>query len=356
MGLIQAISSLARRSPSPPPLNAVLDRIEDLVRRNRHLEALRYGLEHAARLDEVSLWLRLDHLRMESMVEITAASSARSDWPPQLDDPFPGAGSPPEVDARALDGEVLGGAIQNHGSLIVRNVLDATTCARLRDEIDTIWDACTAYYAKGLTEPEGTDYVPFPLPADAPLAHGRQWTQASGAVWAVEAPHTFENLISLYRRRGVMDAIAGYLGEQPVLSVGKTVLRRNDPNCGGDFHQDGAFMGADIRVVNVWIALSDCGVDAPGLEVVGRRLPELAPTGTEGAMFHWSVGRRMAEQVAAPASIVTPVFRAGDALVFDQLMLHSTYVTPAMTQRRYAIESWFFAPSSHAENQVPIVV
>ena len=31
-----------------------------------------------------------------------------------------------------------------------------------------------------------------------------------------------------------------------------------------DWHQDGAFLGKGIRALNVWVALTDCGVDAPG--------------------------------------------------------------------------------------------
>ena len=37
-----------------------------------------------------------------------------------------------------------------------------------------------------------------------------------------------------------------------------------------------------------------------------------------------------------------PVFAPGDALLFDELLLHRT-AAAARTQDRYAIESWFFA-------------
>ena len=38
-------------------------------------------------------------------------------------------------------------------------------------------------------------------------------------------------------------------------------------------------------------------------------------------------------------------FRAGDALLFDHLLLHRTAVGPGMTRERYAMETWLFAPS-----------
>ena len=45
-------------------------------------------------------------------------------------------------------------------------------------------------------------------------------------------------------------------------------------------------MGVGIRSLNIWLALTHCGDDAPGLDVVARRLTELVPTG-EGA-FAWA--------------------------------------------------------------------
>ena len=53
--------------------------------------------------------------------------------------------------------------------------------------------------------------------------------------------------------------------------------------------------------------------------------------------------------------VVLPEFAAGDALMFDQLTLHRTGILPTMTRDRYAIESWFFAPSRYPHDQVPLV-
>ena len=51
-----------------------------------------------------------------------------------------------------------------------------------------------------------------------------------------------------------------------------------------------------------------------------------------------------------------PLFAPGDVLLFDHLFLHRTASEPTMTDTRYAIESWFFAPSAYPEKQVPIVL
>ena len=50
-----------------------------------------------------------------------------------------------------------------------------------------------------------------------------------------------------------------------------------------------------------------------------------------------------------------PIFEPGDALLFDDFFLHQTGVSPGMTQQRYAIETWFFAPSTYPHDQIPIL-
>ena len=44
-----------------------------------------------------------------------------------------------------------------------------------------------------------------------------------------------------------------------------------------------------------------------------------------------------------------------DVLLFDDLFLHRTAADPTMPRRRYAIETWFFAPSAYPEGQIPLV-
>ena len=62
-------------------------------------------------------------------------------------------------------------------------------------------------------------------------------------------------------------------GERPLISVQKTTLRKADPSVRGAWHQDGAFMG-EVRSLNLWLSLSRCGDEAPGLDIVPRRLDE----------------------------------------------------------------------------------
>ena len=91
-----------------------------------------------------------------------------------------------------------------------------------------------------------------------------------------------------------------------------------------------------------------------GLDIVAGRLHDLAPRGTEGAWFDWSVGDSVARSLAGGAEIMRPIFEPGDAILFDDMNLHRTAVTPEMTHERYAIESWFFAPSHYPDAQIPV--
>ena len=120
-----------------------------------------------------------------------------------------------------------------------------------------------------------------------------------------------------------------------------------------EWHQDGAFLGRETRTINVWLACSTCGIDAPSLDLVARRL-DLVETGTGSAAFSWSVAREVGDRVGGD-DIVRPVFAPGDAILFDHFNLHRTGVAPGMTRARYAIESWFFAPSTYPVDQVPIL-
>ena len=95
-------------------------------------------------------------------------------------------------------------------------------------------------------------------------------------------------LMELFEDTGIAALIEAYFGERPALSANKCTLRRVPIDTNTNWHQDGAFLGRDVRSLNLWLALSPCGVDAPGLDIVPQRFDEILPTGTEGAL---STGR-----------------------------------------------------------------
>jgi len=278
----------------------------------------------------------------------------RPDWPPEFADPFPDETGLPVIDATTLTPEVLGGAILHHGALWVRGLIDRDRAALLRQDIDKVLAARDAFRAGAPVEETTPWYVHAPM--DPSLAASRDWVEGGGA-WTADSPRMLFDLIDLFEERGVIDVIAATLGERPALSIGKSTLRRVANTTDTDWHQDGAFLGDYVRTVNCWLTLSDCGVDAPGLDVVARRLPYVMQSGSHGAYFDWSVGPGMIELLKqGGAPVMSPVFAAGDALLFDHLMLHRTGVRPGMTKSRWAIESWFFAPSNFPMEQAPLVI
>ncbi len=149
--------------------------------------------------------------------------------------------------------------------------------------------------------------------------------------------------------------IAEYLGEPPAVSAQKSTLRKASPGTPGAWHQDGRFLG-EVRAMNVWLSLSHCGDTAPGLDLVPRRLEDFVATGTDGTFLETQVSAAVAEEAAGDAGILRPIFEPGDALLFDELFLHQTASDPSMPDDRYAIESWFFGPSSFPDGYVPLAV
>jgi hypothetical protein len=336
-----------------PAATAALQEAEGLVEAGRVLDAVRLLTRANRASGDPAIEVRLVELRHRAFTELPDTSPYDT-WPRTLPDPFPDTvGAPPEVDLEGLSSDVLGGAIVNHGCLLVRGFLDPDAVGRLIATIDRAFDACDARN-DGVPLSETVPwFAPFSAPGHTLTFGERWWVRNGEGVWTADSPRALFEVLEEFDRRGLGEILAGYLGEPPALSVKKCTLRRVPVETGTDWHQDGAFLGQGIRTVNVWLALTDCGEDAPGLDLVPKRLP-LVETGSEGAQFDWSVGPGVVERVAGPDGVMRPRFGAGDALLFDERFLHRTGVSEGMTRSRYAIESWFFAPSHYPDPQIPL--
>ncbi len=260
-----------------------------------------------------------------------------------------GAGLP-EVPPRELDAAVLRAGILEGGCLLVRGLVPEDEAVRLADEIETTFQARETLRAGGSPPPGYYEEIDPEPPFDF---QARSWVGDSGGVAAVDSPRMLFEMLETFERAGLRRVIAEYLGEEPVISFQKCTLRKAEPTSGGEWHQDGAFL-SNPRALNVWLALSHCGDDAPGMDIVPRRLEEIAPTGTDGALFNWSVSQGVAEKLAGEAGIMRPIFERGDVLFFDDLFLHKTAADPRMPNPRYAIESWFFGPSGYPPDYSPL--
>lgn len=333
-----------RRAADPERALLEADRLFARGEMRRAIDVLTQAnrLRRDARLDE-----RLVSMRFDAFAQTDwSAVHARPPHPP-LDvcppDLFPGVGIP-EIAGTDLSVERVRSAVLVHGSCLVRGLVD-------RDRVDMLVGDVDRALAAYDTSVGSTSLTAAP-PWFVPFGHEagrieRKVRRDVGGVLAVDSPPALFDVIETFESVGIGRVVREFLGEQPALLAKKWTLRRvaHDSRESG-WHQDGAFMGADIRSLNVWLSLSHCGDDAPGLDVVARRLDEIVPTGTDGAYMDWTVGPAMVERVAQ-GSVTRPIFEAGDALIFDHMLLHRTAVVAAMVRDRYAIESWFLAPSTY---------
>jgi hypothetical protein len=335
-----------------PELPRVLKRAERLAARGDFRRAIDVATAANHTLRAPELERRIMVWRANAFPTMNR-SGGPSSWPQSFADPFPGLRGVPEIDLADLSVGVLGGAFQHHGSLLVRGLTTPEQAENLRVGIDQALKAREVVKDGGSADEIGSWYAETPL--NTATSAERGWL---GSLWMADSPRMMYEFLELYEKNGVTRIVSEYLKEPLTLSIGKSTLRRVEPvGPPHDWHQDGAFLGKQVRTVNVWLSLSDCGVDSPGIDIVGDRLPGVVQTGSHGARLHWTVGAGLVDDlVQAGTPIVTPVFRPGDALLFDQLMLHRTAVRPEMDKVRYAIESWFFTPSTFPMEQGPLMV
>lgn len=295
----------------------------------------------------------------EAMVALRHAAFAELDrrpgrpsWPPAFDDPFPGEAGIPSAAHADLTAAVLGGALTHHGCLRVDGLLSEDEAARFRQHIDEAFAARERAEAAGSADDVGPAFVPFDV--GQAKAHG---FGADGYVRTVDSPGALRELAATFARTGVTAVVTDYLGERPSMIANKWVLRRSPTGkIGTDYHQDGAFLGEGIRTVDCWIALSHCGpgTGRPAIDLVARRFPGIIPS-PDDAAFPWSLTEQAVHDAAPDAPVLSPVFAPGDAIFFDELLPHRTTVGLDLTTR-YAIESWFVAPSSYPARHEPVVL
>ncbi len=342
MGLLQRLKgrnggAVGVAEAVPASLPELLEQIEELSARNR-----------AHR--DVGLDRRILRLRHRAGIRLIADPPPRPDHVAPAAEGLRDGSGLPEVAPAELTAARLRAGILKGGCLLVRGLVPEDEASRLADEIEKTFRAREAVRSNQAPPPGYYEEIDPEPPFDF---KARGWVGDSGGVAAVDSPRMMFDMLETFERAGLRQVISEYLGEDPVISFQKCTLRKAEPTSGGEWHQDGAFL-SNPRALNVWLALSHCGDDAPGMDIVPRRLEEIAPTGTEGALFDWSVSQAVAEELAGDTGIMRPIFERGDVLFFDDLFLHKTAADPRMPNPRYAIESWFFGPSGYPPDYTPV--
>ena len=276
-------------------------------------------------------------------------------------DPFPEVfARPPEAKAAELSADLLRRAIKHHGCLLVRGLIPTGQADELRVTVDRQF-AAREQHLRG-EAPDATTpwYVPcarWDATAPEKAKALRLFNDRTRAVHVADSPRALFQVVDALEGSGVFEVVSEYLGERAALSVQKTMLRRVPPEARPAWHQDGSFMGAQTRAVNVWVALSSCGegTDAPGLAILPRRID----VSIRGEVFDAKIVFNADEFETARNGLepVRPTFAAGDALLFDELLAHANGGgQPGQKRNRYALEAWMFAPSAMPSSYIPIRV
>src|SRR4029077_12625924 len=115
----------------PTNVSTVLDEASALQHEGRHFEAVDLLAEANRHQPDAQIEQELVVARHLALHELEAGPGL-PEWTRVLPDPFPDVqGRPPEVTAAELTGELLGGAIVNHGCLLVRGLLSTESAAQL---------------------------------------------------------------------------------------------------------------------------------------------------------------------------------------------------------------------------------
>lgn len=347
-------------SPSAAPLDHAShhrDRLEEadrLVAAGRALDAV--DLLHAANVadPDPDVERRLAVLRHQAFGELDRTPGFPV-WPVPIADLDPTEPAHiPMIAPSELTADAVRRAITAHGSAYVPGLLDAETVATFVAGIDRVLAIRKEMEGRPLDD-HSSWLASLPLPPEQAATLARKWVAGDGGALMCDSPKLLDLVFATYERVGLHRVLTEYLGERPVLSANKGTLRRARTDGKTDWHQDGNFLGRDLRALNVWVTLTDCGVDAPTMDLVPKRFETIVESGTGGAIFDWAVGPEVVDRLAAEAPVVRPVFRAGDCMLFDDMCLHRTALSPDFVNTRHALESWFFAASAYPPGQVPLV-
>jgi len=326
---------------------------ENLVAEGRYFEAIDTlnAANRESRDPQIERELRdLRHLAGINLLEIAPENPQYPE--PAAEVPARGEQSRcPEITPDELTPEVVRAAFLEAGCLLVRNVMPEERALALAADIDHSF-AVRDKLGEGEADPEG--FYDEIEPREGFYVAEREWVEEGGGVLAADAPRMLFDMLDAMEQSNLRWVIEGYLGEKPAISAQKCTLRKAMPEIPGGWHQDGKFMGEDVRSINVWLSLSRCGDVAPSMDIAPTRLDYFVQPGGEGTTLDFQISDKSAAEAAGDVGIVRPIFNPGDALLFDHVFLHQTGSDPSMPNPRYAIESWFFGPSSYPENYVPM--
>jgi ectoine hydroxylase-related dioxygenase (phytanoyl-CoA dioxygenase family) len=115
-------------------------------------------------------------------------------------------------------------------------------------------------------------------------------------------------------------------------------------------HCDGPILSKHTYSINFWVPLVDCGVDAPGLQLVPGPFEPLQKLLKHDWQTNFVDHERELEMQEFYSTErdggkrFIPHLRKGDVIVFHNWIVHGSYSTPQMTKPRTSFELRFNAP------------
>lgn len=321
--------------------------VDELIAEGRLLDAIAALTDLARKSRDPDIEERLVLLRRDAFHELDGVLG-REPWPPVVDDPMPGYEGLVEVEANELTPDLLAGGIQHHGSILVRGLIDDASASRLRQDIDRAFEGLEAY-RRGVPVTETRPwFVPVPLHSDRParFVDLRRKIGDGAKVVPADSPGTMFDVIEMLEACGWRDLIQQYFGTRPVLTENKwSLFRYPYRKTLSGWHQEvSVFPPKPLRTVNLWLALSPCGEHAPGLKVFPKRVNAVIPTKHN----YFPDPAALAKHLETGTPVV-PLFEPGDALLFDEMTIHGSHFVEGMSETRYSMETWFFAPGACPE-------
>jgi Phytanoyl-CoA dioxygenase (PhyH) len=296
---------------------------------------------------------RILELRHWAGARMAGESKESSPYPDPDYSGLPEPGVVPETTLSDATPEMIRGALLQNGCLLIRGVVPREVAESLAADIERAYEIRAAVHESRANGDANGWYEEFEPDAPYFSTVNREWIGDGGGLLAADSPVMHAKMLAAFSEAGLGDLIDAYLGEAAAISDQKCTLRKTPPSAGRGWHQDGSFMG-EVKALNVWMALTHCGDDAPGMDIVPKRIDEILPAGTEGTEISIQIHEDIAREAAGDGGVVRPIFEAGDVLLFDEMFLHTTAADAAMPNTRYAIESWFFGASAFPEDYVPI--
>jgi hypothetical protein len=348
-----------KNSPAQPATTATIDRPPEPVEGlPDSLEEIRAEIEALSednrRAPDHRVERRLVALRHAAGIHLIDGASGDAAFAAPAVEALGPAEPLPEIAAADLSAELIRAGILRDGCLLVRGLVAREDAMALAGEIDRA-------FAERDRGEAGETMTPGYYEEFRPTARyggevfGRPWIKQGGGLLAADSPMLNFRMMEMFRAARLREVVSEYLGEPALISVHKTTLRKADPSVPGAWHQDGFFMG-EVRSLNLWLSLSRCGEEAPGLDIVPRRLDSYVATATEEAALDYTISQQRVEEAAGETPVIRPIFEPGDALFFDEMFLHQTGSDPSMPKPRYAVENWFFGGSGFPDEYAPIAV